>query len=211
MRRRATCSTLASGGIDPQHGNKTCLTSSSRPSKAWSNDLENVQQGLSEALVDPVQSRGIAVVMPIDASEAAGAGLAGNVAEHRVVIGRPDFVSGDQSAPREPDEAAQPAGARGTAAASEVADVIVLVDRLEQIAEAILIARQTRKIAIQRVAAGLGLSFVGIIAAAHGYLTPIAGALVQEGIDVAMVANALLALRGAAGAGERMAVVASGA
>jgi P-type E1-E2 ATPase len=102
-------------------------------------------------------------------------------------------------------------GARGSAAASEAADVIVLVDRLERIAEAMLIARRTRKIAIQSVAAGLGLSFVGMIAAALGYLTPIAGALVQEGIDVAVVANALRALRGATGSGERMAVAASGA
>ena len=87
-------------------------------------------------------------------------------------------------------------GARGAAAASEAADVVVLVDRLDRIAEAITIARRTRAIALESVLAGLGLSGVGMIAAAFGYLPPIAGAVAQEVIDVAVVLNALRCLGG---------------
>ncbi len=87
--------------------------------------------------------------------------------------------------------------ARGTAAAAEAADVLLVADRLEPIAEAVAISRRTRAIALQSVWFGLGLSFVGMIAAALGWLTPVAGALVQEAIDVAVVLNALRALGGA--------------
>jgi heavy metal translocating P-type ATPase len=85
-------------------------------------------------------------------------------------------------------------GARGAAAASEAADVVVLVDKLDRIAEAIGIARRTRAIALQSVIVGLGLSGLGMIAAAWGFLPPIAGALAQEAIDVAVVLNALRCL-----------------
>jgi len=46
---------------------------------------------------------------------------------------------------------------------------------------------------------GIGLSFVGMVVAALGYLPPVAGALVQEAIDVAVILNALRALGGGAG------------
>jgi cation transport ATPase len=46
------------------------------------------------------------------------------------------------------------------------------------------------------VIAGMGLSFVAMIAAALGYLPPVQGALLQEVIDVAVIFNALRALRG---------------
>jgi cation transport ATPase len=51
-------------------------------------------------------------------------------------------------------------------------------------------------IARQSVAAGIGLSALGMVAAALGYLTPVEGALMQEAIDVAVILNALRALRG---------------
>jgi P-type E1-E2 ATPase len=85
-------------------------------------------------------------------------------------------------------------GARGAAAASEAADAVVLVDRLDRIADSIRIARRTRGIALQSVIAGIGLSGVRMIAAALGYLPPVAGALAQEVIDVAVVLNALRCL-----------------
>jgi heavy metal translocating P-type ATPase len=85
-------------------------------------------------------------------------------------------------------------GARGAAAAAEAADVVVLVDHLDRIAEAIRIARRTRAIALQSVVAGIGLSGLGMIAAAAGYLPPLAGALTQEVIDVAVILNALRCL-----------------
>jgi heavy metal translocating P-type ATPase len=85
-------------------------------------------------------------------------------------------------------------GARGAAAASEVADVVLLVDRLDRVLTALRIAARSRNIALQSVYAGVGLSFVGMVVAAFGYLTPVRGALVQEVIDIAVILNALRAL-----------------
>ena len=85
-------------------------------------------------------------------------------------------------------------GARGAAAASQAADMVVMVDRLDRVADAFKIARRSRAIAIQSVVVGIGLSAVGMVAAAFGYLVPIAGALAQEVIDLAVVLNALRAL-----------------
>jgi heavy metal translocating P-type ATPase len=86
-------------------------------------------------------------------------------------------------------------GARGAAAAAEVADVVLLVDSLARLVTAIEIAQRSRIIALESVYAGIGLSVIGMIAAAFGYLTPVEGALLQEVIDVAVVLNALRALR----------------
>ncbi|WP_372425793.1 heavy metal translocating P-type ATPase [Salinarimonas chemoclinalis] len=85
-------------------------------------------------------------------------------------------------------------GARGAAASAQAADAVVLVDRLEPVAEARAIAQRTRRIARQSVALGIGLSIAGMIAAALGWLTPVEGALLQEAIDVAAILNALRAL-----------------
>jgi heavy metal translocating P-type ATPase len=85
-------------------------------------------------------------------------------------------------------------GARGTAASAEAADVVILVDHIDPIVPAIEIARSSRRIALQSVFAGIGLSALGMIAAAFGYLTPVQGALLQEVIDVAVILNALRAL-----------------
>ena len=86
-------------------------------------------------------------------------------------------------------------GARGAAASSEAADVVLLVDRLDRLVEALRVARRTRRIAVQSVAAGMALSFAAMGMAAFGYLPPLLGALLQELIDVAVIANALRALR----------------
>ena len=86
-------------------------------------------------------------------------------------------------------------GARGAAASSEAAAVVVLVDRLEPLSRAIRIANRTRRIAIESVVIGLGLSIAGMIAAAFGAIEPVPGALLQEVIDVAVILNALRALR----------------
>jgi heavy metal translocating P-type ATPase len=90
-------------------------------------------------------------------------------------------------------------GARGAAASAEAADVVLLVDRLDRILPGLRIARRARGIALQSVAVGLGLSFAGMVAAAFGKITPVQGALLQEVIDVAVILNALRALRGPAG------------
>ncbi|MDE3028511.1 MAG: HAD-IC family P-type ATPase, partial [Paracoccaceae bacterium] len=88
-------------------------------------------------------------------------------------------------------------GARGAAASAEAADVVLLVDRLDRILPALKIARQALGIARQSVVAGIGLSVAGMIAAALGMISPVEGALMQEAIDVAVILNALRALRGA--------------
>ena len=87
-------------------------------------------------------------------------------------------------------------GAGGTAASADAADAVLLVDRLDRIAEAMAIARRSRRIAMQSVVAGIGLSFAGMLVAAFGYLPPVEGALFQEAIDGAVILNALRALGG---------------
>lgn len=86
-------------------------------------------------------------------------------------------------------------GARGAAASAEAADVVLLVDHLDRIVPAIEIARRAKFIALESVYVGIGLSTIGMIAAAVGYLTPIQGALLQEVIDVAVILNSLRVLR----------------
>ena len=86
-------------------------------------------------------------------------------------------------------------GARGAAASAETADVVLLVDRIERLRSGIEIARRSRRIAMESVVVGIGLSVLAMIAAAFGYLQPVKGALLQEAIDVAVILNALRALR----------------
>ena len=85
-------------------------------------------------------------------------------------------------------------GARGASAASEAADVVLLVDHVDRVADAVVIAQRTRAIAMQSMTVGLALSGIGMIAAAFGGLTPVQGALAQEAIDVAVILNALRTL-----------------
>lgn len=87
-------------------------------------------------------------------------------------------------------------GARGATASSEAADVVLVVDRLDRVAEALRISRRSRNIALQSVLVGMGLSLAGMLFGAFGLLVPVGGALVQEAIDVAVILNALRALRG---------------
>jgi heavy metal translocating P-type ATPase len=85
-------------------------------------------------------------------------------------------------------------GARGASASSQAADVVILVDRLDRVSDAVLIAKRTRGIAVQSIVAGMAMSGVAMGAAALGWLPPVAGALTQEAIDVAVILNALRAL-----------------
>ena len=86
-------------------------------------------------------------------------------------------------------------GARGATASSEAADVVLTVDRLDRVGEAAVLARRTRRIAVQSVVAGMGLSLAAMVAAGLGFLPVLWGALLQEAIDVAVILNALRALR----------------
>jgi cation transport ATPase len=84
---------------------------------------------------------------------------------------------------------------KGAAASAEAADVVLLVDQLDRVLPAIRIARRSRFIALESVYAGLALSIAGMIAAALGLITPVQGAIFQEVIDVAVILNALRALK----------------
>ena len=84
--------------------------------------------------------------------------------------------------------------ARGATASSETADVVLTVDRIGALADAILVARRSRRIAVQAVAIGMGLSIVAMLAAALGLLQPALGAVVQEVVDVLAIAIALRAV-----------------
>jgi heavy metal translocating P-type ATPase len=86
-------------------------------------------------------------------------------------------------------------GARGASASSEAADVVILVDRLDRVSDAVMIAKRSRGIAVQSIVVGLGLSGIAMGFAAVGALPPVAGALAQEAIDVAVILNALRALK----------------
>jgi heavy metal translocating P-type ATPase len=87
-------------------------------------------------------------------------------------------------------------GVAGATVASETADVVIVVDRIDRVVEAVAIGRRSLHIAVQSVLYGLGLSLVAMGFAAFGLVPPLFGALLQEGIDVAVIVNALRALRG---------------
>ena len=87
-------------------------------------------------------------------------------------------------------------GAAGATAASETADAVIVVDRVDRVADAVRIGRRSLHIAHQSVLFGMGLSGMLMGFAAFGLIVPVVGALLQEAIDVAVILNALRALRG---------------
>ena len=95
-------------------------------------------------------------------------------------------------------------GARGASASSEAADIVITVDRLDRLTEAVQIARRARSIAVQSVVLGMGMSIIAMAAAALGFLPVVAGAILQEAIDVIVILNALRALRGGVEAQARI-------
>lgn len=90
-------------------------------------------------------------------------------------------------------------GAHGSSASSEAADIVLTTDRLDRVADAMTIARRARRIALQSAITGMGLSLAAMGFAAVGLLPPAIGALLQEGIDVAVILNALRVLHGGSG------------
>jgi heavy metal translocating P-type ATPase len=85
---------------------------------------------------------------------------------------------------------------KGATVSSEAADVVIVVDRADRIPFAVRVGRRSLHIARQSVVAGLALSVGAMGVAALGYLPPVWGALFQEVIDIAVILNALRALRG---------------
>ena len=86
--------------------------------------------------------------------------------------------------------------AQGAGISAEAADVVLLRDDIALLPLAIRIGRRTLRIARQSIGVGLGLSGAAMIAAALGYIPPVAGALYQEAVDVAVILNAVRASRG---------------
>jgi heavy metal translocating P-type ATPase len=86
-------------------------------------------------------------------------------------------------------------GARGATASSEAADAVLTVDELGRLGEVAAVARRTRRIALQSVLGGMSMSLAAMGVAAAGFLPAVWGALLQEAIDVAVILNALRALK----------------
>jgi len=84
-------------------------------------------------------------------------------------------------------------GARGSTAASESADIVIMQDDLTQVARAVSIARRTFTIAKQSILVGIGLSLVLMLVFATGKFPPVLGAILQEVVDVVVIFNALRA------------------
>ena len=93
-------------------------------------------------------------------------------------------------------------GARGATASSQSADAVLTVDRIDRLGEVAAVARRTGRIARQSVLAGMGMSLAAMVVAGVGLLPAVWGALLQEGIDVAVILNALRALRQPAATGR---------
>ncbi|MGI5242314.1 heavy metal translocating P-type ATPase [Dactylosporangium sp. CA-139066] len=84
--------------------------------------------------------------------------------------------------------------ARGATASAEAADVVLTADRVDGLADAMLIARRSHRIARRAAGLGMALSLAAMVPAAAGLLTPVAGAILQEVIDVAAIGLALTVL-----------------
>jgi P-type E1-E2 ATPase len=78
---------------------------------------------------------------------------------------------------------------------AQAADVIILNDSLANVGKAVNVGRRTLRIAKQSIWVGLGLSAAAMMWAGFGGLAPVPGAFIQEGIDVAVILNALRTVR----------------
>ncbi|NYJ21647.1 heavy metal translocating P-type ATPase [Glaciibacter psychrotolerans] len=87
-------------------------------------------------------------------------------------------------------------GAKGSTAASESADVVILVDDISRTARAVAIGHDTVRVALQSIWLGIALSVGLMLVAAFGFIPATAGALLQEVVDLAAILNALRAIGG---------------
>lgn len=84
-------------------------------------------------------------------------------------------------------------GEHGPAASAEAADIVLLVDDVSRVGEAIALSQRMRRIILQSVGIGLGVSFALMVVASTGRIPPSIGALLQEALDAAVILNALRA------------------
>jgi heavy metal translocating P-type ATPase len=85
-------------------------------------------------------------------------------------------------------------GAKGATAASESADVVVLVDDIGRVADAITIGRRTVRVALQSIWIGIGVSVALMLVASFGLIPATVGALLQELVDLVTILAALRAV-----------------
>lgn len=86
-------------------------------------------------------------------------------------------------------------GEHGAAASAEAADIVLLVDDVSRVADAIALSQRMRRIILQSIGIGLGVSFVLMLVASTGRIPPSVGAVLQEVLDAAVILNALRARR----------------
>ncbi|MFD7307216.1 heavy metal translocating P-type ATPase [Promicromonospora sp. NPDC059942] len=87
-------------------------------------------------------------------------------------------------------------GARGATAAGDAADVVLLVDSLGGLVDAVSVGRHTLRTALAAIWLGIGLSLALMVVAMTGVIPAVTGALVQELVDLATILYALRALGG---------------
>lgn len=81
-------------------------------------------------------------------------------------------------------------------AASECAQVVIMNNNIYAVANAVSVAKHTKRVMIQAVMLGIGLAVISMIAAAFGLIPAVLGAMMQEMIDVVSILWALTALKG---------------
>jgi cation transport ATPase len=83
-------------------------------------------------------------------------------------------------------------GAKGTTAASEAADVVIVEDSIKHLAIAIDVAKGARARAVQAAGGGMSLAIIAMVLASFGVLNATGSAIAQEFIDVAAILWALI-------------------
>ncbi len=86
-------------------------------------------------------------------------------------------------------------GSQGLTAAASAADTVLLSTDILRVVRAVRLGRWVMHVARQGIWMGMGLSVIAMLFAAYGFISPAAGAILQEGIDVIVILNALRAGR----------------
>lgn len=84
-------------------------------------------------------------------------------------------------------------GARGETAASQSADIVIMLDDVNKVAKAFYIARRTFTVAKQSILVGIAMSIILMFIYSTGHFSPLSGAIIQELVDVVVIFNALRA------------------
>jgi P-type E1-E2 ATPase len=86
-------------------------------------------------------------------------------------------------------------GSAGKTASSDAASIVIVSGSITRVGEVVMVARRALGVATQGILIGIGLSTVGMLFGAFGFVPPLAGALLQEAIDVIVILNALRVAR----------------